>query len=273
MSEQFKPFSERHGYTQHELPQRERLDDNLRTGLWNAFCTNFPGSVDTSIRDEDDPVIFYSNSIHEKIFARFLKNPIDEYVDDSDGDERHMKEYFLKQDWKKVLDLVDFIIQTDYKKPFVDECNATLAQENSAYKIVGKFVTEITSEHEITEIETVLKIPFDSARMHLENALALFSNRESPNYEKCIAESIHAVESIAQEITGKEKSLNTLTQSLKLHPNLSSGLDELYNWTSKDGIRHAKSGKSLPVDQATARFMLVTCSAFVNYIIAKRQGG
>lgn len=264
MSEQFKPFSERCGHTQSKLPQREGLDDNTRTVLWNAFYANFA--------DTFDEWRYYSDPIHQKIFARFLKKAIDEY-EDGPANERYIKEFFLNQEWNKVLDLVDFITQTNHEQAFVDECNIALAQENSAYRIVGKFVTEITSEQEVVEIETAQQIPFDSARMHLEKALALFSNRESPNYEKCIAESIHAVESIAQEITGKEKSLNALTQSLKLHPNLTNGLDELYNWTSKDGIRHAKSGKSLPVDQATARFMLVTCSAFVNYIIAKRQGG
>jgi len=45
MSEPFKPFSERYGYTQTDLPQREVMDDALRTGLWNAFYTNFPDTV------------------------------------------------------------------------------------------------------------------------------------------------------------------------------------------------------------------------------------
>jgi len=273
MNDTYKPFSERYGYAQPKLPQREGMDKRLRTGLWNAFCANFPGSPDSFIHSFDEPVIFYSNPIHQKIFVRFLKNPIDEYVDNSDEDERYIKEYFLKQDWNKVLDLVDFIIQTDYKKAFVDECNIALSQENSAYRIVDKFVMEITSEQERTEIETALQIPFDSARGHLEKALALFSDRENPDFENSIKESISAVESIAKEIIGKEKSLNAMTQSLKLHANLTNALNELYDWTSKDGIRHGKSSKPLRVDQDTARFMLVTCSAFVNYIVARNPKG
>lgn len=269
MSKRFKPFSERHGYTQPKLPQREGMDKDLRTCLWNAFCSNFPCAVDQAIRDFDDPVIFYSNPIHQKIFSRFLKNPIDDYEDNSDEDEHYIKEYFLNQKWNKVLDLVEFITHADHKQAFVDECNIALARENSAYRIVGKLVVEIASEQEITEIETALQIPFDSAKSRLQKALALFSDRENPDYENSIKESIHAVESIAQEIIGKEKSLNALTQSLKLHPNLTNALNEFYNWTSKDGIRHGKSGEPLSVNQDTARFMLVTCSAFVNYIIAK----
>lgn len=46
--------------------------------------------------------------------------------------------------------------------------------------------------------------------------------------------------------------------------------DKLYNWTSTDGgIRHGASSKSLTPDQNTARFMLVICSSFVNYIISR----
>ncbi len=42
--------------------------------------------------------------------------------------------------------------------------------------------------------------------------------------------------SIAKEITGKEKSLNALTQRLGLPPAFKTGLDALYNWTSTEGV-------------------------------------
>jgi len=268
MSEPFKSLSGRKVCTPSKLPQRERLDKAVRAGLWNAFYANFPRTIDSAIRDYDDPVIFYSNPIYQEVFARFLKNPIDEYEDNADEDECYIKAFFLNQEWNKVLDLVDFVMHADHKQAFVDECKTVLEQENTAYSIVGKCVVEITSKQEVAEIEAAMQIPFDEARKCIENALRHFSDRENPDYKNSIAESIHAVESIAQEVTGKKDALNAMTQSLKLHPNLTNALNELYNWTSKDGIRHGKSSKPLSVNQATARFMLVTCSAFVNCIIA-----
>jgi len=268
MSEPFKPFSERYGYTQTDLPQREVMDDALRTGLWNAFYTNFPDT------DDEWNKRYYSNPIHLDIFSRFLKNPIDEYVDDSGEYERYIKSFFLNQEWNEVLDLVDFVMHADYKQAFVDGCNMALAQENSAYRIVDKYVMEITSEQEVAEIEAALKIPFDSARGHLEKALARLSDRENPDYENSIKESISAVESVAKEVTGDSKTtLGQLVDSIDLHPAFRGGLKKLYGFTSDaGGIRHAddssKPGKYLKPDQTTARFMLVTCSAFVNYIIA-----
>jgi len=96
------------------------------------------------------------------------------------------------------------------------------------------------------------------------------ADRKDPDYENSTKESISAVESIAKEITEREKPLNALTQSLQLHPSFKDALDKLYNWTSTDGgIRHGASSKSLTPDQNTARFMLVICSSFVNYIISR----
>jgi len=273
MSEPFKPFSKRHGYTQTDLPQREGLDEAVRTGLWNAFYANFP-DIDEWDNWHDHPIACHSHPVHKEIFVRFLKKAIDEYEDDCVENKRYIKAFFLNQEWNEVLDLVDFVMHADYKQAFVDGCNMALAQENSAYRIVGNSVVEITSEQEVAEIEAALKIPFDSARGHLEKALALLSDRENPDYENSIKESISAVESVAREATGDSKAtLGQLADSIDLHPAFQEGLKKLYGFTSDaGGIRHAddssKPGKYLKPNQATARFMLVTCSAFVNYIIA-----
>ena len=54
-----------------------------------------------------------------------------------------------------------------------------------------------------------------------------------------------------------------------MHTDLKKGFKDLYGWTSdSDGIRHALM--EMPtVDAEDARYMLVSCSAFVNYLIVK----
>jgi len=126
------------------------------------------------------------------------------------------------------------------------------------------------SEQEKQEIERACSTPFYEANQHIKKAITLLADRKDPDYENSTKESISAVESIAKEITEREKPLNALTQSLQLHPSFKDALDKLYNWTSTDGgIRHGASSKSLTPDQNTARFMLVICSSFVNYIISR----
>lgn len=266
MNDKYKPFSERYGYTQPKPFQKEEMDDDLRNGLWNVFYKSFPNKL--------SGIYFTSHHIYEVVFTCFLKRPHDDIVDDIVDNNAFLKRVYQHEEPYKVYDLIEFVIQylarqgAVEKDEFIRACNDVLTQENSAYRIVEGLVVPVIDKQEIAEIETALKT---SAKGCLEKSLTLFSDRENPDYENSIKESIHAVESIAKEITGKEQSLNALTQELKLHPNLTSALNELYNWTSKDGIRHAKSGKPLSVNQDTARFMLVTCSAFVNYIIAGNQ--
>jgi hypothetical protein len=57
----------------------------------------------------------------------------------------------------------------------------------------------------------------------------------------------------------------------QLHPKLREALKALYAYTSDDcGIRHALKDDGQP-DAEDATFMLVTCSAFVNYLAEKAR--
>ncbi len=63
--------------------------------------------------------------------------------------------------------------------------------------------------------------------------------------------------------------MEALSAKIEMHSALKAGLDKLYGYTSdKDGIRHPILGEA-NVDETDARFMIVTCSAFVNFLIVK----
>ena len=148
--------------------------------------------------------------------------------------------------------------------------------ENSAYRLVGEFITQITSEEEIIEIEEALDetAPFKPVSIQINDSLKFLSDRKSPNYRNSIKESISAVESLCRIITKKEKS--TLGQLLKLievkiglHGALKAAFSQLYGYTSdKDGIRHGLLDET-NIDFEEAKFMLVVCSAFINYVKIK----
>ena len=80
-------------------------------------------------------------------------------------------------------------------------------------------------------------------------------------------------------MTGDEKA--TLGKAIKkleeagvpVHGALKTAFLKLYGYTSDEGgIRHALSEQST-VGQEDARFMLVACSAFVNYLAVKKDKG
>lgn len=99
----------------------------------------------------------------------------------------------------------------------------------------------------------------------------LLSDRENPDYENSIKESISAVEAMCNEIVGKKSTLGEALKQLKkenkIHPSLESAFEKLYGYTSDaSGIRHAgqMDGKNSTFEEA--KFMLVACSGFVNYL-------
>ena len=100
------------------------------------------------------------------------------------------------------------------------------------------------------------------------------------HYRNSIKESISAVEAVARLIANDpdlktlSPALRALEEEIDLHPALRVGFDRLYGFTSdEDGIRHAMMEES-DLESEDARFMLVACSAFVNYLVEKgRKAG
>lgn len=176
-----------------------------------------------------------------------------------------------------MYDFIEFV--ADYgsaqqKAQFIRLANLHLEQENSAYRFVGNQITEITSAEEIESIEAALSVSdeYRGARTHLRTALDMLSDRKNPDFRNSIKESISAVESIARKLSNDESGtlgsiLKELERTKKLHPALKNAFSSLYGYTSDaDGIRHSLLDET-NLTKADARFMLVCCSAFINYVL------
>ena len=110
--------------------------------------------------------------------------------------------------------------------------------------------------------------------MHLRRALELLSNRDEPDYRNSIKESISAVEGLVAKTVGADKGtlgqlIKKLEDDIGLHPALRTAFSSLYGYTNDEGgIRHAIL-ESKTIGFEDAKFFLVVCSAFVNYVEAK----
>ena len=63
--------------------------------------------------------------------------------------------------------------------------------------------------------------------------------------------------------------LDKIKGKLKIHSALERGFKQIYGYTSDtDGIRHALTEEAT-CDFEDAKFMLVSCSAFINYLVIK----
>ncbi len=192
-----------------------------------------------------------------------------------------MRRHFFTCAWNEAYDFIEFVAQNYGDKRITDAfmkgCNTYLEQELSAYRFVGEKITPITSEQEIEAVEQAIQSNSPSpVVVHLETALGLFSDRENPDYRNSIKESISAVEALCVAISGKPgaslgQALDVIedTKQVKLHGALKAAFDKLYGYTSNaDGIRHAMLEEST-LNSEDAKFMLVACSAFVNYLVEK----
>ena len=132
----------------------------------------------------------------------------------------------------------------------------------------------ITGKEEVIEINEALSIMFDNVNKHLEKALIFLSNRDAPDYENSIKESISAVEAMCSNILGKHGTLGDTLKKIEkekvisIHPALKEAFLKLYGYAgdASSGIRHAAKLGGTDSTFQEARYMLVVCAAFINYL-------
>lgn len=275
-------FSQRIGITPvTKLAQRESMDDDLRASLWSLLtaCYWEPATDSMGERLQRDSLTQYSSlsDLVMRLWFKHYKLPIDTIELYWSNWLAKFRERFFKSEWFEIYDLVEFIAQNGPEKAneeFIGLCNRSLEEENSAFRFVGDQLTEITSQVEIDAVEEAIRRaePYGGVRRHLEAALTLLSDRRAPDYRNSIKESISAVESLAKQVANDPSAtlgsvLKQLEKSNGLHPALKSAFSSLYGYTSDaQGIRHALLDEPT-LTKSDAKFMLVCCTSFVNFVI------
>jgi hypothetical protein len=214
------------------------------------------------------------------LWHHYFKLSTDEMPFSFDSAVSFVRKHFFEGKWHDVYDFIEFVLgalNDETQDGLRKSWNFMLERENSGYRIVGTQVVEITNDVELSEIDRASSSSTEGAQRHLRTALAHFANKKNPDYRNSIKESISAVESICRTYTGNSgatlgAALNELQSKLGMHGALKSALSSLYGYTSDEhGIRHAMLEEP-NLGSAEAKFMLVACSAFVNYIVSKSAG-
>ena len=272
-----KLFSQRKGFTPvRTLLQKDGMDAALRNRLWNAFLALFRKLNESAVYTDvpSDALQFFTKAVWDDFYRSPLdtipSHPRDIYAD--------FRKRFFEWEWSRVYDFLEFcaqLLSQHFSQEFVNTCNMVLEAEMSAYRFVGSQIVELTSTEEIESIEGALAVsgPLKSVSAHLGRALELLADRKTPDYRNSIKESISAVEAVCKVLANKPKAVLTeaitaLEKKAILHHSLKSAFVSLYHYTSDaQGIRHALMDEAT-LNQDDAKFMLVACSAFVNYVVA-----
>jgi len=272
-------FSKRKGLSPvKDIIQKDEIDDALRYGLWNALHL----CIWEKISYSDYSHIFQSSNLYE-LFQHYWHNlfkfPLDNLPPSFEGARTRVREYFFKCEWHEVYDFIEFTAQNCPKKlqeEFIKFCNHILEKELSAYRFVDFQLTDITAAEEMESIELAINstTKYSGVSKHLRTALGFLSDRKSPDYRNSVKESISAVEALCISVSGDPKAtlgsaLNKIEKTHQLHSAFKKALSNLYGYTSNsDGIRHALLEEST-ITYTDAKFMLVSCSTFVNYVLGK----
>ncbi|MEM9351474.1 MAG: hypothetical protein AAGA92_00525 [Planctomycetota bacterium] len=274
-------FSERMGIV--EVPAMLQLDEMppaLKNSLWNVLLLTF-----------QDKNWSNWNIVCRHAAIGFYKVPADELPMQEHQSLDWFKVRFFALPWYHVYDLVEFIVtrQTLFGEIsggksetrlqiLLSGTNRVLEEERAGYRLTQGVFAAITSNTETGEIQEAVQNAsahgVQGASTHLDTAIRHFSKRPDPDYRNAIKEAISAVESAAKVLSGEaagglESALSALSEKTELHSALRSAFCKLYGYTSdEDGIRHAiLEEKDVGFDEA--KYMIVSCSAFVNFLIAK----
>ena len=271
------------------VPQVYEFDDDSRVMMSNALFE----VLETLL---ESPHQFFPYSVTYDLQNKFCKSIVNDVFC-----ERTVLDRGMQFDWHKVyermhgviadatynevLDVIEYTCRwfesriEAYHGFVFTRFNKLFEQEYIGYRFVDGRIVAITDEQEINTIESACVNPYDGCRTQVQKAVGFLSDRKNPDYKNCIKESISAVESICQIITGNSKAtlgdaLKRLEEEKKIHPALKGAFTKLYGYTSDEGgIRHAEGLLESDVTFEEAKFMLVACSAFINYMIAEQGKG
>ncbi len=262
-------FSDRNGIKKENTQmQFKSFDDRTRVSLINCI---------SQIYD-----ILYSrgSSYDEQIFLKCVLRDVYLFVIDETKNYVPGKVFDIinktitDDDYDAVLTLLEYLIKAFDKKSneVYKVINNLFESEYVGYRFINEYITPITNDIEIAEIEEATDSSNLRVNEHLDKALLYISNREKPDYENSIKESISAVEALCSDKLGQGVSLGQALeklckQGLNIHPNMKEAFHLLFKYTSDaSGIRHAGQIGGVASTFEEAKFMLVTCSAFINYL-------
>ena len=279
-----RSFSQRYGYEPLPEPMKlEELSTNLRQEIWIEVWEFLLGK-----REGVGEYYYFKNPgkrFFERVLGRYTKQPGDAISTDYDQVLSNLKNSILSGQFNQVLDLIEIMVNDkDLTDAFVIDMRNLFEQSGAAYGLDTSqrpycFVPRGSKEQgEATQqaIEVLRESNLDGAAAHLRQAAEHINAQQ---YADSIADSIHAVESVACMIDpGASKTLGPALHSIEKagllkHESLKAAFKKLYGYTSDEqGIRHALLEQDSPdVGLDEAMFMFGACASFAAYLAQKHR--
>lgn len=303
-----RTFSQRNGFMKHEILGKENMTEDFQNQIYNKFYYFFRKNLFSNYElfslveliwtdllkmqiteldryklvHNEQKYLYFPNSIQEEIPIESMNRSLIIF--------QLLDFLYSKDDWYYSYDFIDFIIhyqplinleKSEYNS-LINELNQLFIDNYVQYRIVDSKIVPITNDTEINEIERSLNLEdkFSSSRTEIKKALSCLANKENPEYYNSINHSIKALEVSLKIIFNLPKKplgelLKNLYSKKEFYITYKSVIDKIYKWTNdKVPVRHSHTNDFNEKEYHNeAKLILVTCSTFINYIIAEHAEG
>jgi len=266
--------------------QIDNLDERSRKSIYNLWseiyvecrnaCNYEGGNWDEAI-----------NLIYTKLYNQTLgplesvkENVLVEIIENT----------ILKDKYNKIFDLLEYttilfeatihcygnnVLRRDN---YYTLYNNLFESEYIGYRFLDRCIVPITDPIEVQSIKQAFSDSYNKVREHISKANRFLSDRDKPDCENSIKESISALEALAQIITrtdGAQASLGKMLTKLEKEKIITSAMkgafSALYGFASNSrGVRHSGNNGDI-VSFEEAKYILVVSTAFINYVMSKRK--
>lgn len=248
------------------------MPDTLRSGLWNALDVVFLSNISSQYGgfDKDFDQLSFS------IWHQFFRLPADTRGARPCDAKSMIRKNFYLFEFSEVYDFIEWldrsVSKSGPKRYFRVMVNNVLKRERAAFRFLNGIFVRVSDEESLISITDALESKTRSVAEHIKTAARLYRDAD---YRNSVKESISAVEAACRDVgssrkDGVSKPLRSVLDEYDLHPVMIAGFEKLYAFTSDaEGVRHSLMDKQ-KISQADARYMLSACSAFSNFLSAKR---
>lgn len=274
-------FSQRYGYAPLPEPMRlEEISDDLRREILNAIR-------EIILKDALPPTFLEEEA--KRFVERVLGNILKKAEHEIDSTYSNALSQFAKltrnSPFNVVLELVEIVANDGpHTKDFANRVSELFERYAAAYRLDTsqypyRFFPQTSKEQGEAvsgAIETLHESGMEGAATHLRQAA---QHINAAQYGDSIADSIHAVESVARLLDPKASqtlapALDSLEKAgLLRHAALKEAFKKLYGYSSDEqGIRHALLDRDSPdVGLDEAMFMFGACAPFAAYLVSKHR--
>lgn len=265
--------------------QIDDLDERSRKSIYNLWseiyveCRNACNYE----RGNWDEVI---NPIYTKLYNQTLgplksikENALIAIIENTILNDKYNKIFDLLEYTTKLFEIViTYDTRILRRDSYYKRYNNLFEAEYIGYRFIDEIIVPITDPIEVQSIKQAFSDSYNKVREHLSKANRFLSDRDNPDYENSIKESISALKALAQIITktnGAQATFGKMSEKLVEQGVITSGMkaafSALYGIASNcRGVRHSgNNGDEVSFEEA--KYNLVISTAFVNYVMSKMK--